>query len=371
MADMPLVNVPIHLQNDADNCGEACAQMVIGFLTGQLPVSQDVLAQVKTGTHPLWATAPDDLCAMINEHVSNGAPTYSTQTFTVLAEAMNYALAVLQGNVPVVVLLKGDAHWVVLEGATGGTHTGLVFRDPTPARKEIGEIPAGSVDVHSAVDECAAFDAAFGEGSGGEFSTCRHWADIFRLAGRTPVEGQFVVIGPDISDVPAVYSCADTGPGGGTPPFTRAAIAQAVEAGLEDLGLSSHAFWAALIGNRREDVVSRSRLIRADADSGLPDYYLCPLFDVNGHPRAAAMVGAVSGQLLRARPLPDWYLQNLFFDTGVPPDTSDRVRWFWGFYVETFESPFFPLVASLPDAVPRFYRPLDRTTITRPLTRTI
>jgi hypothetical protein len=370
VAATPLVDVPIHLQNDADNCGEACAQMVIGFLTGHVPASQDVLAQVKTGAFPLWATAPDQLCAMINHHVGNGTAPYVTHTFTVLAAAMNYALAVLQTNVPVVVLIEGDAHWVVLRGTTGGRHTGVVFRDPTPARKEIPEIAATQVDVHSALDECASFDVEFGR-PGGEFATCDHWPGIFRIARRAPVANLFVVLGPSIAHTPAVFSCADTGPGGGSSPFTRAALPQAVEAGLEDLGLLSHEFWAALIGNRRQDVVSRSRLIRADANSGVSDYDLCPLVDGAGRARAAAMVSAVSGRLLRARALPERYLQDLFFDAGLSPETSDTVRWFWGLYRETFESPFFPLVASVPEAGPRYYRPLGRTTITRPLTPTI
>jgi hypothetical protein len=368
---MAPLSVAVHLQNDFDNCGEACAQMVIAFLTQTVTTSQDGLAQFKVTHEKGWFTSPGDLCAMINagtEEIASGLPQYHVHAMKTRTDAMNYALTVLLSSepVPVVALVDGDAHWVVLTGATSGRLPAILFRDPQPPRDT--HVSSG-IDAHAKRDQCRRWDLEFlDETAAGEaeFRDCSSWSAWFNGAKRAPVARRFVVLGPEVSSVKKLFTCpsAPLVPllAGDTPTaFPAASFADAITRGLESRGLLAFQSWARLAGQDDGRLRRSARLVRVVDEGPVSAYYLLPLFDPDGRPAGAVGLDAQTGELLWGRlGLAEDYLVRLFIEP-IPAD--DNVQWVWGVFRETFESPFFPLVRSGPVDQLRYWRALDRRTL--------
>lgn len=332
-----LLDVPIHLQNDADNCGEACAQMIVAFLTGHVPVSQNALAAAKTPTKK-WATAPASLAAMINACLPAAARRYDRQPFGSATAAWAYADAAVRAGQPVAVLLWAsilNSHWVVLKGRLPGAG-GVVCRDPTPPRNILSGIAA--IDHHAADDECRVKDQASSDAMG-EIAAFHHFLARMQPAVLAPEKGLVIVVGPTLT--PAELSgMAQPGPMPQplalAPPPAPPTFAQAVQDGIAGLGLGDDEFWTSLRGHP-DRVNSLTRKVHS-ATPGIDDYYLAPLLDQDGVPRAAAVLDGAARHLLRVRPLPQTYLARLF----TPESGGAQRRLVWGAFEETGMSPFFP-----------------------------
>lgn len=355
-----VLDVPVHLQNDFNNCGEACAQMVIGFLTGTPPASQDRLARAKGGD-PNWFTSPQDLCAMINAGVATTDAAgrvgpYVVHAKSSHADAMNYALTVLRQQlpIPVVALVQGDSHWVVFQGMTFGTASGVLFRDPTPDRSSF-RLP--NLDDHSAGDECSLFDQQATPQAKGEFVHCSEWARLFRPARHAPVQDMFVMLGPEVPAIEDLYSCSAVVESQAVVPLSSPShVANAVTAGMIALGLDVERPPTAQLAKPLQEAAHATRFVES-VDPSTPSYLLAPLLDADGEPRGAVVLD-MAGRLVRGRPLPAAYVRALF---GIPPASagSSDDRLIWGRYRETFESPFFPLVESVTNGQRNYTRLLD------------
>lgn len=200
-----LLDVPIHLQDGPERCGEACAQMVVRHLRGALP-SQRALATVKGPGAPRWATSPAQMAAMINAHLATGPVRYAPHLFdagpTGFGLAMAYIDAAVTGaSLPAVALLYGDSpqppHWVVVRGLTReGREARVHFRDPTPAR------PAG-VGRHYDGDGCRVLNAQK-SGQADEWVELGYWGarkltpahDVPASVRTRRAAARFVVVGP-------------------------------------------------------------------------------------------------------------------------------------------------------------------------------
>lgn len=198
-----LLDVPVHLQDGPERCGEACAQMVVRHLRGALP-SQRALAAAKGPGAPRWATSPSQMAAMINAHLAPGSPRYVPRLFDAgpsgFREAMGFVDAAVSGaRLPAVALLYGGSpqppHWVVVRGLTGrGRRARVYFRDPTPAR------PPG-IGRHHDGDACHLLNAQKA-GQADEWVELGFWsmrkltpADDVPEGGTSP---RFVIVGPDL-----------------------------------------------------------------------------------------------------------------------------------------------------------------------------
>ncbi len=204
-----LLDVPIHLQDGPERCGEACAQMVVRHLRGALP-SQRALAAVKGPGAPGWATSPSQMAAMINAHVVPGPVLYAPHLFAAgpagFDDAMTYVDAVVGGaGLPAVALLYGGTpqppHWVVVRGVTRqGRQARVHFRDPTPVR------PPG-IGRHHDGDGCRVLNAQK-SGQADEWAELRYWsarkltpARDIPGGGRTP---RLVMVGPVLAPAQAL-----------------------------------------------------------------------------------------------------------------------------------------------------------------------
>ena len=110
------IDVPIHLQDDPDNCGQACAQMVVAALTSRL-LAQTTLDNDSGPGLLGWGTTPDELCSMINAQLRDDHPSYEVHRGTYQA-MMNYAATATEGmpRSPVVALVASGDHWAVVQG---------------------------------------------------------------------------------------------------------------------------------------------------------------------------------------------------------------------------------------------------------------
>lgn len=157
-------SVHSHRQDGQDDCGRACAQMVIGYVmdgaaSGAALIQQTQLANTESNQHTNWSTDPDELMFMVNQEVTpytsvrwvltNYPAAIATQVVPA-TEALLQSIRMTIDNQNPAIVAKGEAdHWSVIYGyddlAGGGT--ALYQWDPL-ARGAAGTY------VHASGDTC-------------------------------------------------------------------------------------------------------------------------------------------------------------------------------------------------------------------------
>lgn len=358
---MALLNVPIHLQDDPDTCGEACAQMVVRTIVQRL-VDQDVFDAIQDGADRGWATAPMQLCAMINSQLPGDMPPFSPRltkgTAAGRQQAMDYVhAAVTRARVPVVALfygnLDGQSHWSVVRGITSPAAGAVIhFRDPIPVR-DAGAPP------HADADDCPTADAVT-SGQMDEWVTCHAWAKS-KFRPSTSVPGheslrRFVVVGPPVDVVANAYRCPARIVARAARPIEPNRLPALIERGLDEFGLRELPEWEFTPRLSAE----QARLVWSLADEE-EAYYLAAIRD-DRRIVGVAQVDAFTGELHAARQgLPQRYLRRLFEEpeSGIP----GAQRLVWQAHPASFQSPYFPL-AQMDAGQTRFRRVYDQREVT-------
>ena len=155
-----------HQQNGPEDCGRACAQMVIGYVldgagSPAALAQQNQLALTENNANPNWNTDPDELLFMINQEVSphtsvrwvvaSFAATTETDVVPATANLLQSIRLTIDSQHPAIVAKGAADHWAVIWGyddlpVWGGT--ALYQRDPLDGSA------AGPPFVHASVDSC-------------------------------------------------------------------------------------------------------------------------------------------------------------------------------------------------------------------------
>jgi hypothetical protein len=158
--------VRYHQQDGTFYCGPACAQMVL-HATGAGPFTQsDLEAEMPPPFESGWSTTPDQLPPVLN---ANRLPTFPSsyalfETNVKDTLARKIVWSIYQYDTPVIALVYGRAHWLVVNGfETSAEPTGPAdlsysinsfdLRNPT-------KVPDSPPPPHSDTDLC---------GTGGEY----------------------------------------------------------------------------------------------------------------------------------------------------------------------------------------------------------
>jgi hypothetical protein len=146
--------VRFHRQDDPDDCGRACAQMIVGYEGTSPLLQQDTLQNEEADKVIGWFTDPEELRTLINNHVPSSLPVRWVVRAFPAATATN-VLNVIRGGIdlghPAVIAYGDSDHWSVVQGydlgGSGQVNT-LHILDPLA----VGAI--GSAFVHSGTDPC-------------------------------------------------------------------------------------------------------------------------------------------------------------------------------------------------------------------------
>jgi hypothetical protein len=142
------LNPPLHnhRQDLIDDCGRACAQMIIGYVregagaTGAPPLVQQLeLAAKEANTIPGWATDPLELVTMINDGVTPhttrrwrvatfiaGPKPTSAETTTAELDLLAQVKRTLDLQYPAIVSVESSDHWVVVTGYEEDPATNMI-----------------------------------------------------------------------------------------------------------------------------------------------------------------------------------------------------------------------------------------------------
>jgi hypothetical protein len=157
-------SVHSHRQDGDDDCGRACAQMVIGYVmdgvaSGAALIQQGPLANTENNKHKNWSTDPDELMFMVNQEVTpftsvrwtlaNYSAAIPTQVVPA-TEALLQSIRMTIDNENPAIVAKGAAdHWSVIYGYDDLPNGGTVLYQWDPLAS--GE--AGTF-VHASGDAC-------------------------------------------------------------------------------------------------------------------------------------------------------------------------------------------------------------------------
>jgi uncharacterized protein (DUF2237 family) len=169
---MPILEVPIHLQDDSDSCGQACAQMVLRFLDQQIFQQSDLDSKRPAYWDP--GTTPDQLQDIINRNGQEAG--YSVLVTASQGEALGALEASLVAGAPSIALVNLGQHWVVIRGITRRGSTGGVvhIRNPMPPIDIVSELFA-----HADEDDCADLDFEGHDEDSDEAVSLREWQRTF------------------------------------------------------------------------------------------------------------------------------------------------------------------------------------------------
>ena len=169
---MPILEVRIHLQDDSDSCGQACAQMVLRFLDQQMFQQSDLDSKRPAYWNP--GTTPDQLQDMINANGQEGG--YSVAVTGSQSEALGALEASLVAGAPSIALVNLGQHWVVIRGITRrGNNRGVVhIRNPMPPIDIVSEVFA-----HADQDDCVDLDFPSHDEDSDDAVSLREWLRTF------------------------------------------------------------------------------------------------------------------------------------------------------------------------------------------------
>lgn len=345
------IPVDIHLQDDEDKCGQACAQMITRVLAAQMKQQSAFVSGKKT----IWSSGstPDQLADMLNQFGRTGALTYKAFA----EEHADDAIARLKACVnrvgdryPGVALIHNGDHWEVVHGFTEPTDTAnsIHLRNPLPRRD--GLTPP-VITAHADGDQCNLENISSPGGAPeDEAMTVPEWkADFFgRCQFATPARyhNRFVVVVPD---VPLPKRRDEPKPEHRKPAsglldglkLTRAAFD-----GLRRSGLLGEPGWSDALTGVRSDIPQPFLSVQRTNRPGA--YVLAVLVNPTG---GGCLVGvdADSGEFLFARlNPPDRLVRSLMQPIDRVVSAADpnghNARVIWEPARSTFYSPYFPLV---------------------------
>jgi hypothetical protein len=343
---MPLLAVPVHLQDDPTACALACAQMVLRQVTQTLHQQTNLLPSTKD---LVWATSPNQLRDMLNSNLAGTAaqPHYRVFAETTLDKAMERVAAGLASSFPVIALTGTEEHWVVVHGLTTSASSMTVhIRNPLPDLEDVVGTPP---PAHSDTDVCETKDIANAGHFGGETASCREWAKTFMLKStHAPVANKYVVIAPTLPIPPGgQYSC----------PAPRLRSERPIDPNnakdwawrvFRDTGLLSNPEWRTLGEQPLNDTNQSVRI----EDARYPEdaYIIVRVESRDGH-SVLIRISERSGEFLSALLEPSEQLSTSLFTppaqlpwmrTRIEPGATTRLV--WQYAETTFFSPFVPLL---------------------------
>jgi hypothetical protein len=356
------LQVDVHLQDNHQACGRACAQMVLLFLTHKLYQQTRLIPKGDRS----WGTSPDQLCELINTRLQ---PPEKFVQYKVFAEtnrkdALDRIWRGLQIKYPSVSLcvpeLKSE-HWVVVRGITDGTPATAHFRNPMPARIEKVHPP---LPKHTRRDCCRHWDLMNDTHWYGEFvSVC----SSLYLLGQVPADqsadeypGCYVVVAPDLpadGETPE-YRCE-------VPPHDDLSVSQLARKRLEETGLLELPEWGDFV---RAPLVEDEVVVSVN---GLTDPG--EAFDLVQVTNKAGNVALVrlskGGEFMGAMLEPSTELTKTQFEKfhlmmqALKSEPGVEFRTVWSYTSKLFFSPFvFAMEVRVSGAYPRRYyvRPYDQ-----------
>jgi hypothetical protein len=386
----PVLAVPLHLQDSYDKCGLACAEMVLCCLTNVVYQQTDLAPQTPD---PVWATSPRQLRDMINYRLSAG-PLFECFPEDSLNAGMDRVLAALGNGYPAVVLTDGDRHWTVVHGVTEGKSKGSLtihFQNSEPDRLDAGF--QSPLPPHADGDGCPAKSLSFGGTKDGEVAACEKWASEYMLkAKHDPVKGKYVVVVPSFP-IPqdGLYKCRGLprrGPIDGTANIGEVAWNQLIETNL-----LSQPEWNELC-NTPPAAGAAPHVRVEDLDSNAA--YLLVLLENESGDRAFIQIGEDTGTFQGALLRPSDRLVSSVFAAGdaiasmkseslsvrntrtvrshaesnfgaydvmlrstAESSSGQTARLVWRYSVNTFFSPFVPMVEVTEDDQTKYIRSFD------------
>jgi len=353
----PLLDVPVHLQDDPRWCGLACVQMIDRFLNGVIVDQSNFAGTI--GQNPGWDTDPTQLVAWLNQIRPAGSPPYAVFAKSTAKAAMDHATAGLAAGMPSVGLTLAGGHWEVVQGYTSGSKGMVHARDPFPDRilayqvLHAGANPTSPLPYHTDTDDCGVENTQFG-GLSDEVVTWGAWTDAFftkctiSQGGWT---GEYVVVAPDIDVEPAKSA---TQKRSNAEPVDEASAGARAWQAIDEYGLTGLRAWADALQSARG--AGPYRTLRVDRIDRSQSYYLVAVTDARAR-GALVGIGAADGDLLWAR-LNPWpsLLRGLFTAPPVGPGT--RIVWKPAMQAR---SPFFPLLeVTVAKAAPYYIRLFDK-----------
>ena len=369
---VPVLDVEVHLQNHEDSCGQACAQMLVRFLTSTLRPQQSY----KSPNTELagWTTNPEQLADMVNQRLAAGDQ-YAVRHAPGNAgfdSAMAYARAAIAANKPAIAMTIGGEHWILIRGFTpsGPASFTVHFWDPVPVlAPTVPNHPAPRPPNHAAADQC--YGLNFEISGADECATWADWKVQFRQC--APKSGlwsnQFVMIVPASIAAPPPVAIAvapiqqqpQTGP-----LLSLDRAAPLALHGLAQAGLMNRSNWAETIA-RVSNVSGTLRIDRLDENTS---YFLVGLRTEGNHGILAG-VDARTGELLFARLHPSRAsVERLFtplsaLTDALPAGTTFSGRFVWAPNEATDYSRYQPLAELVsPQIAPRYLRLTDKQIVT-------
>ena len=354
---MVRIPVDIHLQDDEDKCGQACAQMITRALAAQLKQQSAFVSSKKT----IWSSGstPGQLADMLNQFGRKGALKYKAFA----EEDVDVAIARLKACVnrvgdryPGVALIHNGDHWEVVHGFTEPTDTAnsIHLRNPLPRRDGLSP---PLIAPHADGDQCNLENVSSPGGAPeDEAMTVPEWkADFFGpclFATPARYHNRFVVVVPD---VPLPERRDKPKPERRTKVSTLLdglRLTQAAFEGLQRSGLLAEPGWTDALTGVRSDIAQPFLSVQRINRPG--SYVLAILMNQIG---GGCLVGvdAESGGLLFARLNPP---QRIVRSLTQPIDRvvsavdphGHNARVVWAPARNTFYSPYFPLVEFIDSA---------------------
>ena len=351
---MDPIDVDIHLQDDPNACGPACAEMLARVLTGRLE-QQNAFVSTEP-PHASWSTTPDQLADMINTHLPGNAPQYAVIIEDDQDDAIDRAAASVdhQGvRFPVAMLIAGGRHWEVVHGFTKGAggNVEVHAKNPLPDRKLMLSLP---LPLHADTDTCLVLNLQTGALEDEVVAMWKFKQDYFQRCDFAPEQWKdhYIVVAPERRRVRVRHKVA------GIRPPRRHRVADAREASkkawsaLRDSGLLGLARWKRSMANLSPDAVYPAvRVQELTSDNA---YYLV-LITKADEGGALVAVDERSGRLVGAKLNPSNQLV-----ASLAAAVNARVV--WRPTNHSFFSPWFPFEQILRDGKTQFTRLFDGKT---------
>lgn len=351
------LGVSVHLQDDPDNCGQACAQMATAFLNGGLVGDQNAFQRDPKLGHSGWATSPEQLADLVNDKLQGSEPRYYVEVVPTFDTAMAAILACVDGSrKPAVALVHGGDHWVVVFGITRsrpGTKVMVHARNPLPDRELVKSLHPRSADPHAAHkggDACRTWDVQFGGGGSvpvDEVVDWNEWQNFFFTSCSIPpahLQSKFVAVLSRLTEAKTPERIEVPAAAGGTRRLSDSELAERTWANLQHSGLLDAPGWREAL---RGSVPARER--RRDINV-LDSERAFALLDLTAQGEGVlAGSDPRTGELLWARLNPARVqLESIFRPeeelrerSGL--ETEASIAYVWKVCRETLYSPYFPL----------------------------